>query len=93
MKISGGNSFLGKILSKTQFLIFRVAILQQIQWYLNQMGTLIKKVTSDSAYLCSKTPKSEIYNSGFPKKVCQGCHISERYDGISKKIMAGKSAL
>ena len=35
MKISGGNLFLNKILSKIQFLIFRVAILKQIQQYLN----------------------------------------------------------
>ena len=41
------------------------------------MGTLIKKVRSDSAYLGSKTIKYEIYFSGFPKKACQGCHISE----------------
>ena len=76
MKISGGNLFLGKILSKIQFLIFRVAILKQIQQYLNSMGTLIKKVTSDSAYLWPKTLKSKKINSGFPKKACQGCHIS-----------------
>ena len=60
MKISGGNLFLGKILSKIQFVIFRVAILRQIQQYLNQMGTLIKKVTPDSAYLWPKTLKYEI---------------------------------
>ena len=32
------------------------------------MGTLIKKVTSDSAYLWLKTFKSGIYISGFPKR-------------------------
>ena len=31
MKINGGNLFLGRILPKTQILIFRVAILKQIQ--------------------------------------------------------------
>ena len=55
------------------------------------MGTLIKKVTSDSAYLWPKTLKSKNFNSGFPKKACQGCHISERCGRISKKIMVGKS--
>ena len=55
------------------------------------MGTLIKKVTPDSAYLWPKTLKSKFQNSGFPKKACQGCHISERCGRISKKIMVGKS--
>ena len=41
------------------------------------MGTLIKKIKSDSSYLWLKTMESEIYISGFPKKACQGCHISE----------------
>ena len=54
-------------------------------------GNPDEKVTSDSAYLWPKTPESEIYNSGFPKMACQGCHISERCGRISKKIMVGKS--
>ena len=41
------------------------------------METLIKKIKSDSSYLWLKTMESEIYISGFPKKACQGCHISE----------------
>jgi len=41
------------------------------------MGTLIKKVTPDSAYLWLKTMEYEFYFSGFPEKACQGCHISE----------------
>ena len=41
------------------------------------MGTLIKKLTSDPSYLWLKIMESDIYNSGFPKKACQGCHISK----------------
>ena len=41
------------------------------------MGTLIKKIMSDSSYLWLKTMEFEIYISGFQKKACQGCHISE----------------
>ena len=55
------------------------------------MGTLIKQLIPYSAYLWPKTLKSEIYNSGFPKNACQGCHISERCGRNSKKIMVGKS--
>ena len=76
MKISGCKLFLGKILSKIQVLIFRLAIFKQIKQYLNSMGTLIKKVTSHFAYLWPKTLKSKNFNSGFPKTACQGCHIS-----------------
>ena len=57
------------------------------------MGTLIKKLTPYSAYLWPKTLKFEIQNSGFPKNACQGCHISESWGRISKKIMVGKSVL
>ena len=55
------------------------------------MGTLIKKITSDSSYLWLKTMKSEIYISGFPKKACQGCHISEGAIRIFKKLMNTQS--
>ena len=36
-----------------------------------------QKVTLYSAYLWLKTIENEIYFSGFPKKACQGCHISK----------------
>ena len=49
------------------------------------MGTLIKKVTPYSAYLWPKTLKSEIYNSGFLKKACQGCDISGNLVEFPKK--------
>ena len=36
-----------------------------------------QKIIPDSSYFWLKTLKSIICYSGFPKKVCQGCHISE----------------
>ena len=55
------------------------------------MGTLTKKVTADSSYLWLKTLKSIICFSGFPKKACQGCHISEGTGTILIKIIFLKS--
>ena len=51
------------------------------------MGTLMKKVTPDYAYLWPKTLKSEIYNSGFLKKACQGCDISGNQVEFPKKYI------
>ena len=77
MNTSSHMSFLGKICEKSNIQIFRVAIFQLNLQILNLMGTLIKKLTPDSAYLWLKTLKNEIYFSGLPEKACQGCHISE----------------
>jgi len=49
------------------------------------MGTLIKKVTSDSAYLWLKTFKSGIYISGFPKRHVRVAITSKVGEGFSKK--------
>ena len=55
------------------------------------MGTLIKKVSADLSYLRLETLKSEITFSGFPKKACQGCHISEGARTILTKNIFLKS--
>ena len=65
---------------------FRVAIFIVIGNILNQIQTLIKKITSDPSYLGLKTLKSIICCSGFPKKLCQGCRISEGAGTILLKI-------
>ena len=75
MKVNSEISVLEQFLAKTQIFVFRVAILVKIQPIFNQIGALIKKITSDSSFLWLKTLKSTISSSGFPKKVCQGCHI------------------
>ena len=56
------------------------------------MGTLVKKIISSSSYLSLKTKYSAFCFSGFPKRACQGYHISKRYGKISQKIIVGKSA-
>ena len=38
---------------------------------------MIKKLTSDSAYLWSQPLKYEFYFLGLPEKACQGCQISK----------------
>ena len=65
------------IFEKIHNFSFRIAIFQIIWTILNFIGTLNKKVTSYSSYLQFKILKTTIYISGFPKKACQGCHISE----------------
>ena len=75
MKVNSEISVLEQFLAKTQIFVFRVAILVKIQPIFNQIGALIKKITSDSSFLWLKTLKSTICSSGFPKKACQGCHI------------------
>ena len=84
------NISFGKFLTQTWFYIFRVAISMVICNIWNQMGTLIRKVISDSSYLCLKTLKSIICFSGFPRKACQGCHISEGARTILIKIIFSK---
>ena len=86
MKIHSELSILEQFLTKAQILIFRVAIFTKIQQILSIRGTLIKKIISDSPYLWLKTMKSEICFSGFPKKACQGCHISQGASTIFLKI-------
>ena len=44
-------------------------------------------MTSDSSYLLLKTLKPLIHFSGFPKKACQDCHISEGAGTILIKII------
>jgi len=52
------------------------------------MGTLIKKVTSDSAYLWLKTFKSGIYISGFPKRHVRVATTSKVGEGFSMMLRA-----
>ena len=80
MKIESYLSVLGQLESKAQIFIFRVAIFMQFQQISNRMVTLIKKIIPDLWYLWLKTLKTEIEFSGFPKKACQGCHISEGHN-------------
>ena len=40
-------------------------------------ATLKHLKSSNCAYIFLNVPKLQIYSSGFPKKVSQGCHISE----------------
>ena len=77
MKIVDEISVWGQFLFKTRIWIFRVAMFMVIWPIQNWMGTLINKGTSDSSYLWLKTLKSVFCFKGFPKKACQGCHISE----------------
>ena len=65
MNTSSHMSFLGKIWEKTNIQIFRVAIFQLNLQILNLMGTLIKKLTPDSAYLWLKSMKNKIHFSRF----------------------------
>ena len=67
---------------------FRVAILQIICTISNYIGTLNKKITSYSLYSQLKTLKAKIFISGFPKKACQGCHISKRARGIIFQLVS-----
>ena len=54
---------------RTQFWKFRVAIILRIRPIQSKMGSLIKKVISDSSYLWLKFKFGAFYFSGFPKKL------------------------
>ena len=66
----------------------RVAIFKIICTISNYIGTLNKKITSYSSYSQLKTLKATIFISGFPKKACQGCHISKRARGIIFQLVS-----